>query len=69
MHSIYNPEFSTGSSILITGGAGFFGKRLTEIALGKWGLKKLIIFSQDELKQFDMRKKYKRDSYQGERAC
>ncbi len=52
-----------GKSILITGGTGFLGQKITEIALRDWGLKKLIIFSRDELKQFEMRKKYSEDRY------
>ena len=41
-------------TILITGGTGSFGKKCTEIILKKYKPKKLIIFSRDELKQFDM---------------
>jgi len=40
--------------ILITGGTGSFGKKCTEIILKKYKPKKVIIFSRDELKQFDM---------------
>ena len=52
-----------GKSVLITGGTGFFGQKITEVALRKWGLKKLIVFSRDEVKQFEMRKKYSGDDY------
>lgn len=52
-----------GKSVLITGGTGFFGKKITEIALRDWGLKRLIIFSRDELKQFELSNKYHRDSH------
>jgi len=42
-------------TILITGGTGSFGKRFTSIILKRYPkLKKLIIFSRDELKQFHM---------------
>lgn len=41
-------------SILITGGTGSFGKKCTELILKKYKPKKLIIFSRDELKQFEM---------------
>jgi UDP-N-acetylglucosamine 4,6-dehydratase/5-epimerase len=41
-------------SILITGGTGSFGKKYTEIILKKYKPKRLIIFSRDELKQFEM---------------
>ena len=38
-------------SILITGGTGSFGKKITEVILKEHNPKKLIIFSRDELKQ------------------
>ncbi len=41
-------------TILITGGTGSFGKKCTEIILKRYKPKKLIIFSRDELKQFEM---------------
>jgi len=43
-----------GKTILITGGTGSFGKKCTEIILKKYRPKRLIIFSRDELKRFDM---------------
>ena len=42
---------------MITGGTGSFGNRCTEYLL-KNGVKKVIIFSRDELKQFDMANKF-----------
>ena len=45
--------------LLITGGTGSFGKKFVEIALKKFPkIKKLIIFSRDELKQHDMQIEY-----------
>ena len=41
-------------NILITGGTGSFGKKATEILLKKYKPRRLIIFSRDELKQFEM---------------
>jgi UDP-N-acetylglucosamine 4,6-dehydratase len=41
-------------TILITGGTGSFGKKCTEIILKNYRPRKLIIFSRDELKQFEM---------------
>jgi UDP-N-acetylglucosamine 4,6-dehydratase len=41
-------------NILITGGTGSFGKKATEIILERYKPKRLIIFSRDELKQFEM---------------
>jgi UDP-N-acetylglucosamine 4,6-dehydratase len=43
-----------GSTILITGGTGSFGRKCTEILLKNTKPRKLIIFSRDELKQFEM---------------
>ncbi len=43
-----------GKTVLITGGTGSFGKKCTEIILKKYKPEKLIIFSRDELKQFEM---------------
>lgn len=43
-----------GKNILITGGTGSFGKKCTEIVLKRYKPKRLIIFSRDELKQFEM---------------
>ena len=45
-------------SILITGGTGSFGKKATEIILKKYEPRRLIIFSRDELKQFEMSQIY-----------
>ncbi|OUT07519.1 UDP-N-acetylglucosamine 4,6-dehydratase (inverting) [Campylobacter concisus] len=41
-------------SILITGGTGSFGKKYTEILLKKYKPKRLVIYSRDELKQYEM---------------
>ena len=43
-----------GKNILITGGTGSFGKKYTEIILSKYKPAKIIIFSRDELKQYEM---------------
>ena len=44
-----------GKSLLITGGTGSFGRKFVEVMLMKHNLKKLVIFSRDELKHFEMR--------------
>lgn len=44
--------------ILITGGTGSFGKMYTKILLEKFNPRKIIIFSRDELKQFEMQQVY-----------
>jgi len=43
-----------GKNILITGGTGSFGKKYTEILLKKYKPNKIIIYSRDELKQYEM---------------
>ena len=40
--------------ILITGGTGSFGRAFIDIVLGRYCPKKLIVYSRDELKQFEM---------------
>ncbi|MBF7046019.1 UDP-N-acetylglucosamine 4,6-dehydratase (inverting) [Campylobacter volucris] len=47
-----------GKSILITGGTGSFGKTYTKTLLKKYKPKKIIIYSRDELKQFEMAREY-----------
>ena len=47
-----------GKVVLVTGGTGSFGQKFTEIALGKYEPKKLIIFSRDELKQSEMARRF-----------
>ena len=41
--------------ILVTGGTGSFGKKFIKILLSKYQPKKVIVYSRDELKQFEMR--------------
>ena len=46
-------------TILITGGTGSFGKKFISVVLKKYkNVKKIIVFSRDELKQFDMTQHY-----------
>lgn len=45
-------------SILITGGTGSFGHRYTQTILERYKPRRLIIFSRDELKQFEMQQKF-----------
>lgn len=45
-------------SILITGGTGSFGKKYTETLLARHKPKRLVIFSRDELKQYEMQQKF-----------
>ncbi|WP_415911814.1 UDP-N-acetylglucosamine 4,6-dehydratase (inverting) [Neptuniibacter sp. QD37_11] len=45
-------------SILITGGTGSFGRKYTETLLSRFKPKKIIIYSRDELKQFEMQQEF-----------
>jgi UDP-N-acetylglucosamine 4,6-dehydratase len=45
-------------SILITGGTGSFGKRFSAYLLKNYSPKKVIIYSRDELKQFEMQQQF-----------
>ena len=44
--------------ILITGGTGSFGRKFTQTILEKYNPRKIIIFSRDELKQFEMQQTF-----------
>jgi UDP-N-acetylglucosamine 4,6-dehydratase/5-epimerase len=48
-----------GKTVLITGGTGSFGKTCAQHLLENYDLEKLIIFSRDELKQFEMAQDFK----------
>ena len=50
------------SSILITGGTGSFGHSFVRLTLKKYNPKRLIIFSRDEMKQYEMSKLFKDDT-------
>lgn len=51
----------SNSTILITGGTGSFGNSFVPITLKKFNPKKIIIFSRDEMKQWEMAKKFNSD--------
>ncbi|HOL63699.1 MAG TPA: polysaccharide biosynthesis protein, partial [Elusimicrobiales bacterium] len=48
-------------TILLTGGTGSFGNKFTEIMLKKYNPKVIRIYSRDELKQWEMEKKFNYD--------
>ena len=48
-----------GKSILITGGTGSFGHRYVSTLLEQYDLKRLVIYSRDELKQYEMAMKFR----------
>ena len=56
----------SSKSILITGGTGSFGKKFVETILAKFpDIKRLVIYSRDELKQFEMEQKFPKSKYKG----
>jgi len=53
-----------GKRILITGGTGSFGKKFVEMVLQKYpDVKRLVVYSRDELKQYEMSQLYPKDKY------
>jgi len=52
----------TNKTILVTGGTGSFGNTFVPMTLAKYNPKKIIIYSRDEMKQWEMAKKYTGDS-------
>jgi len=49
------------STILVTGGTGSFGHSFVPMTLSRFNPKKLIIYSRDEMKQWEMAKKFEGD--------
>ena len=52
-------NFLKNKKILITGGTGSFGQACVEYLIQKSKLRKIIIYSRDEMKQYSMQKKFK----------
>lgn len=44
----------TGKTVLVTGGTGSFGQAFVKLILREYDVRKIIIYSRDELKQFEM---------------
>lgn len=51
----------TNQSILVTGGTGSFGHTFVPLTLKKYNPRRLVIFSRDEMKQWEMAKLYEHD--------
>ena len=49
------------SAILVTGGTGSFGSRFLPMTLERFNPRKVVVFSRDEMKQWEMAKSYKED--------
>ena len=47
-----------GAVILVTGGTGSFGKKFVQMVAERWTPRKLIVFSRDELKQYEMAQEF-----------
>src|SRR5687768_18551336 len=47
--------------ILITGGTGSFGQRFVPMTLARYNPRRLVIYSRDEMKQWEMAKRYRGD--------
>lgn len=55
-----------GRTVLVTGGTGSFGKKFVETVLKRWPhIKRLVVFSRDELKQFEMSQQFPKSKYDG----
>nr|WP_306448769.1 UDP-N-acetylglucosamine 4,6-dehydratase (inverting) [Odoribacter splanchnicus] len=51
-------------SVLITGGTGSFGKKFVETILDRYpSVRRIVIYSRDELKQFELKQKYPHERY------
>lgn len=48
-------SYLDGKMVLVTGGTGSFGKKFIEIVLKEYNVKRLVVYSRDELKQEEMR--------------
>jgi UDP-N-acetylglucosamine 4,6-dehydratase len=50
-------------SVLITGGTGSFGRQFLETVLTKYSPRRVVVFSRDELKQFEMQERFSTRQY------
>lgn len=70
MTSVIDRDFASnipdlnGKSILVTGGTGSFGKAFVKRVLEQFKPKKLIVFSRDELKQYEMEHEFPSSKYE-----
>jgi len=59
-------QINEKSSILVTGGTGSFGKKFVELILKSFpNIHRLVIYSRDELKQFEMAQQFSDKKYSG----
>ena len=50
-------------TVLVTGGTGSFGKHFIKTVIAQYKPRRLIVFSRDELKQFEMQQDFPQDKY------
>ncbi len=56
-------NFLKNKTLLVTGGTGSFGRKFVQTILKKHKeIKKIIVFSRDELKQFEMEQEIKKNT-------
>ena len=56
--------FGNESRVLITGGTGSFGKAFVKTVLDRYPeIERLVVFSRDELKQWEMQQQFPPDEY------
>jgi UDP-N-acetylglucosamine 4,6-dehydratase/5-epimerase len=60
-NSLEANEMLNGATILVTGGTGSFGQKFVKMTLDKYSPRKIIIYSRDEMKQWEMAAKFKND--------
>ena len=56
-------KYLDGKSVLVTGGTGSFGRAFVRTVLEKYKPRRLIIYSRDELKQFEMQQVFNQTDY------
>jgi UDP-N-acetylglucosamine 4,6-dehydratase/5-epimerase len=57
-------ELFSDQAVLVTGGTGSFGQKFVKVLLKRYPkIKKLVVFSRDELKQYEMAQSFSRDKY------
>ena len=52
-----------GKGILITGGTGSFGRRFVQTVLERYQIRRLVVFSRDEMKQYEMDQQFPASRY------
>src|SRR5687767_13433945 len=59
--SEHEASYLDDKSVLVTGGTGSFGQALISTILRETQVRRVVVFSRDELKQYEMRQKHKGD--------